>query len=139
MSETLIEQMRRAWAASDHDSGTAMYWSLTPDAYDQLRYEAKQGEVWTEGEQPTFMGFPIYRGGHGLPKFMLLAGEPPDDQLESELRRRLAVLYDDFRRLSKPIIDQLVEIENRKPPRITADMLAHLASCDTHPKGRDPV
>jgi hypothetical protein len=116
MSETLIEQMRRTWAQSDHDSGAQMYWSLTPDAYDRLRYESRHGEVWHEGSQPTFMGFPIYIGGHGLPRFMLLPGEPPDDQRESELRRQLAVIQRDYYERSRPIIDELAKLEARKPP-----------------------
>ena len=128
MSESLIEQMRRTWAMSDHDSGTPMYWSLTPDAYDQLRYEAKRGEVWHEGDQPTFMGFPIYRGGHGIPSFMLLQGEPPDDQRESELRRQLAMLQREYLMAAQPIIDELAKIECRKPPRVAGSSPAERAN-----------
>ena len=139
MSEPLIEQMRRTWAMSDHDSGTPMYWSLTPDAYDQLRYEAKRGEVWLEGGQPTFMGFPIYRGGHGIPQFMLLEGEPPDDQRESELRRQLAVVQREYQRQVRPIIDELVKIENRKPPRlvVTQEQLEQLRHAIPSREGQD--
>jgi hypothetical protein len=121
MAETLIEQMRRAWAQSDHDSGSPMYWSLTTDAYDELRYETKRGEVWHEGPPPTFMGFPIYRGGHGIPKFMLLPGEPPDDQRESELKRQLDMLHREYRDRAQPLIDELAKIESRKPPRLVVD------------------
>jgi hypothetical protein len=119
---TIIDHMRgevRRWLRSGKEP---THWLLSDEASLRLLYETRHQDWLSERQDtPKFEGYPIYRwpvtgtlGEHG---FELRDGEPPDYSREQELRRQLHLLRVEYQERAKPLVDELVKIENRKPPR----------------------
>jgi hypothetical protein len=113
---SLIDQLRQADAAAKRANQRPTHWRLSPNAYDQLRSETR--DAWSLGsiDEPEFLGFPIYRDPE-VESWLLCEGLVPDPARERELRRQLSEIQRAYYKLSEPIVKELVEIENRKPPK----------------------